>query len=469
MWPVTPVPVLIVLLCAVTACRGRLHAQEEQGIDAIAAREIGMTAASGLVAAIHYGGDLAFLQAYGSPDHDRVAALSPDAVFAFPAFIETLAAASAGVMAGRGAVDMDAPVGTYVPGLPAAVGEVTLRQLLSHTAGLDDAEPGDDAGSVRDGISERTAFTEPGMVYSRSRYSLPLVIQVLEEVGDAPFAELVSRGLLEPLGMERSTFDPAEAREMGLLQGYAVGTTVERRVEPVSIDPADPAAEPSFFTTAGDLARFAGAWMAGTIPDLDALPSPEEGVVYPRGERRYVQGISTGRFQELPDLLQSGSWGGFGGVVRLLPHQGLAVVALGNGNAPPHATAGFALRRIVDQLRAAQRAPDPPDRVAGSGEGAEVGESPQSPPAELAGSYVNGDRLHVLVAREDDLFYFDGTRELVVRRVEGPVFSVHLADGREVLRFQLARDREGRLYLFRNGRAYLRTEGVRPAGVDPPP
>ena len=39
----------------------------------------------------------------------------------------------------RGKLDLDAPVGIYAPDLPPRVGSVTLAQLLSHTAGLDDA------------------------------------------------------------------------------------------------------------------------------------------------------------------------------------------------------------------------------------------------------------------------------------------------------------------------------------------
>jgi CubicO group peptidase (beta-lactamase class C family) len=144
--------------------------------------------------------------------------------------------------------------------------KVTLRGLLSHTAGLTvygfrgyppgqklptlqqvlDGEPPANSDPVR-------VFQEPGTAYSYSSGSDIVVQQLLEDVTGEPFTNLMQELIFDKLGMAHSTF------EQPLPEAYAAGAATAHRSngEPVPgrwhIYPELAAA--GLWTTPSDLAR----------------------------------------------------------------------------------------------------------------------------------------------------------------------------------------------------------------------
>tara|TARA_B100000676_G_scaffold256234_1_gene263454 strand:- start:77 stop:1441 length:1365 start_codon:yes stop_codon:yes gene_type:complete len=125
-------------------------------------------------------------------------------------------------------LDLDAPVSQYLSRwqLPSSEFDndrVTIRRLLSHTAGLTDGlgfgdyESGEILPSIEDELSNPRASggsevkivvgREPGseFLYSGGGY---LILQLLvEEVTKVEFADYVTRAVLHPVGMNRSTYE----------------------------------------------------------------------------------------------------------------------------------------------------------------------------------------------------------------------------------------------------------------------
>ena len=178
-----------------------------------------------------------------------------------------------------GKIDLDAPVSTYLSrwALPASrfdASGVTVRRLLSHTAGLMDGLGYDgfdtaqdrqtleaslaraaDASPDKDG---RTVLgSEPGSGWNYSGGSFTLLQLVIEEVSGTGFPEFMQDRVFTPLEMDRTTFDHAQATELGLAQNFkADGAT-----EPFRWYTA--LAATSLFTTSGDLAKFISAQAPG--------------------------------------------------------------------------------------------------------------------------------------------------------------------------------------------------------------
>jgi CubicO group peptidase (beta-lactamase class C family) len=176
------------------------------------------------------------------------------------------------VLVEDGAIDLDAPVSTYLTRweLPPGafdVSGVTVRRLLSHTAGLSDGLGYDgfdapqevqtleaslsraaDASPGNDGVVRLGAEPGEGWAYSGGGYTL---LQLLvEEVSGQGFADFMDARVFTPLGMERTTFDHREALALGLAQNF----DTDGGVEPFRWYTA--LAATSLFTTAGDLALF---------------------------------------------------------------------------------------------------------------------------------------------------------------------------------------------------------------------
>ena len=178
----------------------------------------------------------------------------------------------------RGKLDLDAPVSRYLTRwkLPASAFDnekVTVRRLLSHTAGLTDglgyggfapgapiqslegslthAADADDGatGAVRVGL-------EPGAQFEYSGGGYALLQLIVEEVSGQPFNAYMTEAVLAPLGMTRSTYvlgpEPTD-----LAASYATDGSS------APFNRFTAVAATSLFTTAADLTRLVAAHWPG--------------------------------------------------------------------------------------------------------------------------------------------------------------------------------------------------------------
>jgi CubicO group peptidase (beta-lactamase class C family) len=188
----------------------------------------------------------------------RVESDLDDPVLQVGSISKAVAALVALTLVERGGVELDADVNDRLTSWQVA-GKVTLRQLLSHTGGVDvDWFPGHPNGSpaptlrdVLDGLAVDSAV-QGTFSYSGGGYAI--VQQLLEDVTGERFADVAYELVLVPLGMHSSTFaqelpDRLRARAV---DGYRGDEPVEggHHVYPV-------AAAAGLWSTARDLAAFA--------------------------------------------------------------------------------------------------------------------------------------------------------------------------------------------------------------------
>ena len=177
-----------------------------------------------------------------------------------------------------GKLDLDAPVSTYLrrwslPPSEFANNEVTVRRLLSHTAGLtddlgyagfvpgapvqqleasltraSDASPGKD-GRVRVGL-------KPGSEWRYSGGGYTLLQLLIEEASGEPFADYMRRAVFLPLGMTRSTF-VVDANTANVAAMYNVDGKPATHFKFTAL------AATSLYTSAADMTRFVQAQLVG--------------------------------------------------------------------------------------------------------------------------------------------------------------------------------------------------------------
>ena len=119
-----------------------------------------------------------------------------------------------------GKVDLDAPVRTYVPELrlkdAAAAEQVTVLQLLNHTAGwqgdsLKDTGDGDDSlERFVEHMATLEQVTPLGATVSYNNASLSLAGHVIARVTGTTYEKAIRELLLDPLGMDMTFFFPNE-------------------------------------------------------------------------------------------------------------------------------------------------------------------------------------------------------------------------------------------------------------------
>lgn len=182
-----------------------------------------------------------------------------------------------------GKLDLDAPVSRYLTRwkLPPSKfnnDAVTVRRLLSHTAGLTDQlgyggfKPGaplqtleqsltraSDASPGRDGITR--VGIEPGSEFKYSGGGYTLLQLLIEEISGQPFNDFMKATIFTPLGMTGSTFilDEPETNVADFFDANG-GPATHFRFTGL--------AAASLYTTTGDLSRFLAAHIA-----LDGQPA----------------------------------------------------------------------------------------------------------------------------------------------------------------------------------------------------
>ncbi len=215
-----------------------------------------------------------------------------DTLFQVASLSKWITALGVMTLVDAGRIDLDAPVESYLIRwtLPPSAfdhREVTVRRLLSHTAGLTDGlgyagfAPGTAVQSLPDSLT-RAADASPGRdgvvrvgqppgaewAYSGGGYGI--VQLLIEDVTGEPFAAYMQRAVLHPLGMARSTFVPPGEGAANLADVYGARGTLATRYQ-FTVTGAS-----ALYTSLADLTRLMQAHLPGPRGEL-----PGRGVLRP--------------------------------------------------------------------------------------------------------------------------------------------------------------------------------------------
>lgn len=178
----------------------------------------------GVSVAVLVDGEIAWARGYGIADLESRRPVTARTLFQAASISKPVAALAALQLVQEGRVALDADVNQHLTGwrVPAnsftAEAPVTLRGLLTHRAGLsvsgfpgygpDEAVP--DAVGVLDGLGNTDpvrVVLPPGERWRYSGGGYTVMQQLVADVRGAPFAEVMRRRVLDPIGMVRSTYE----------------------------------------------------------------------------------------------------------------------------------------------------------------------------------------------------------------------------------------------------------------------
>ncbi|MFJ9076680.1 serine hydrolase domain-containing protein [Streptomyces sp. NPDC102278] len=191
----------------------------------------------------------------------------------------------------EGLLSLGDAVGKYLPGT--GVGEVTVRQLLAHTAGLAAETPGAwwerTPAALRpeltDVLGKRPLLHEPGTRFHYSNPGYTLLGSLVEAVRGKPWQDALRAEVLEPLGLARTTAGPS-APHAG---GWAVHPWADVMMPEPLEDLGLMASAGQLWSTTRDLARFATFLVRGdervlsaaSLREMSTSAAPVEGVAEP--------------------------------------------------------------------------------------------------------------------------------------------------------------------------------------------
>ncbi|WP_437627797.1 serine hydrolase domain-containing protein [Sorangium sp. So ce1151] len=306
----------------------------------------------GTVVIVARDGEVVYRRAAGFADREAGSPMREGTVFRLASLTKPIVSAAALALVDAGALGLDDPVTKWLPAFAPRLADgktatITVRHLLTHTAGLNytSTEPDDGPyhrARVSDGLDQPGLSLEenlariaqapllfaPGTAWN---YSLATDVLggVVAKAGGAPLPDVVRRLVTGPLGLD-TAFTAADPRQLAVPYGDS-SPRPARMADPqvVPFGPGKTTFSPSRTLDPRSYPS-GGAGMVGTADDyvrfLEALRTGGGKVLRPTT----VAAMTSSQTGELKVPLPGGTWGfGFGVAVLTAPDPSAAPSAAG--------------------------------------------------------------------------------------------------------------------------------------------
>ncbi|MDE0877638.1 MAG: serine hydrolase [Sphingomonas bacterium] len=305
-------------------------------IDAIVAKSLADTGVPSASIAVVRGDRIVLAKAYGKQSETRKVA-DPAAPYQIASISKQFTAAAILLLEDRGKLSLDDHVSKYIPGITDG-DRVTIRQLLSHTSGLQDYWPQDYSfkamatpvtpQQIVDRWAKKPLDFAPGTQWQYSNTGYVVAGMIVEKVSGMPLLTFLQRNVFEPLDMTALDQDLALGPKYPSGYGrYALGPV---RVEtPAAHGWLYAAGELSM--SASDLAKWDIARLKRSVMPADDWQVQETPVKLADGSTNgYGLGVSMGSRDGHRYVEHSGEAVGFLSENIVFPDDKIAIVVLTN-------------------------------------------------------------------------------------------------------------------------------------------
>ena len=329
----------LLLLGAVTLPPPASAQAPERAVDSLLAdyARPGMPGASVVVLR---GGRAVFARGYGLAEVETRTPVAAETNFRLASLSKQFTATAVMLLEAVGRLRYDDPIGPLVPGLPAWARAVTVRQLLTHTAGLPDYEdfvPDSQTAQVHDadvpGLIARATGPKfaPGSRYDYSNTGYCLLALVVERVSGRRFADFLRERIFLPLGMTATlAFEDGRSTVPHRAFGYTVDSSGAVRRTDQSNTSAT-LGDGGIYSSTADLAKWDAALERHTLVSADAQRLAWTPPTLPDGATtQYGFGWFVDRDRGTMRLKHHGETRGFTNAILRYPERRLTVVVLTN-------------------------------------------------------------------------------------------------------------------------------------------
>lgn len=313
----------------------------------------------GCAVGVSLNGESVFEKAFGLAEMEHNIVNTPQTIFESGSVAKQFTAAALVLLQQDGKLSIDDPVRKYIPELPDYGKPLTIRHILTHTAGLRDwgsvmALTGAGRGDrvVTQAIALHVIYRqkhldfEPGAEYSYSNSGYQLAAEIVERVSGMKFGEFVSERIFKPLGMTNSSWrDDYQQIVPGRAQAYSrQGANAPWRL---NMPIMNVVGNGGMLTTVGDWLKWNAALDAQTLgsPFVNALET--QAILNDGRKISYALGIVVDEYHGMKQVAHSGGTAGYQTYLARYPDKKLSVAAMCNGNPP---SSGTVAHNIVDEI-----------------------------------------------------------------------------------------------------------------------
>ena len=325
--------------------KAKVIAASERAFEKAAKTNIGP--APGCAVGVSLNGESVFEKAFGLAEMEHNISNTPQTIFESGSVAKQFTAAALVLLQQDGKLNLDDPVRKYIPELPEYDKPITIRHILTHTAGLRDwgsvmALTGAGRGDrvITQAIALDVIYRQkhldftPGAEYSYTNSGYQLAAEIVERVSKQKFPAFVEERLFKPLGMKNSSTRDNYQR---IVPGRAHAYSRQGPTSPWELNMPfmNVYGNGGMLTTVGDWLKW-NAMLDGRIWNaklVDALET--QGVLNDGRKIDYALGLSIETAKDgMKDITHGGSTAGYQTFLARFPDKKLSVAVLCNGTNP---------------------------------------------------------------------------------------------------------------------------------------
>ena len=330
---------LLLAALPAAAVAQQLTTTERARIDSAVAAVLAGTGAPSASLAIVRGGEIVYEKAYGDGRIAPRTAASPAMRYSIGSVSKQFTATAILLLAEEGKLSLDDKVARWFPELTRA-GEVTIRQLLSMTAGYQDYWPQDyvftdmQKPTTAQAIMQRWAGKaldfDPGTKWQYSNTNYVIAGAIVEKVAGVPFMDFLRQRIFTPLKMT----SVADYNEGPLSEGDA-GAYLRNAVGPLRTAPKEGKgwlfAAGQLAMTAHDLALWNISVMDRSLLRAPSYKSQQRDMILDNGlSTRYGLGVSLSAPSGRRRVSHGGAVSGYTTANEIYPEERAAIVVFTN-------------------------------------------------------------------------------------------------------------------------------------------
>jgi CubicO group peptidase (beta-lactamase class C family) len=221
-------------------------------------------------------GEVVWSDAVGVADVESGEEATPDHQYRIASITKTFTAVAVMQLRDEGKLALDDPLDRHIAG---AVRSPTLRFLLSHASGLQREPPGriwetlsfPSREELVNGLDESEQVLAPGAYRHYSNLGFSLLGEVIARVAGTAYERYVDERVLRPLGLGRTTWQPAAP----VATGYFVDPWTDEALKEPVVEGRATASAAELWSTAPDLCRWA-AFLSDPDEEVLARDTVEE-------------------------------------------------------------------------------------------------------------------------------------------------------------------------------------------------
>lgn len=192
-----------------------------QRVDEAVITELRKQHVVGVAIGIIQNNKVVYTKGYGFSQLKTRRAVTNDTVFNWASNSKPVIAIAAMQLVQNGILDLDKPIGAYIPSLPVHLKKITTRHLLSHQSGIPHYRNGKVIASAKrisplkdiDPFISLNRFImsplifEPGTRTEYSSYAYILLTAIVQAVGNRPIDQQLSTRIEKPIGLKSFQLD----------------------------------------------------------------------------------------------------------------------------------------------------------------------------------------------------------------------------------------------------------------------